>query len=262
MRRVLDLNGKTALITGGGSGIGRATALALTEAGAAVVIADVDETAGEETVGLIEAAGGRAAFIPTDVTQWDDIERAVAFTVETFGGLHVFHNNAGINTGWPDFPEATRERWLKVVDINLTAVIAGIQAVVPAMRESGGGAIVNMSSIAGLVAYDTDPIYAATKHGVVGLTRALGRLKDEANIRVNCLCPAFVDTPLPRRRLGDMPPEKRARWQSVLDSVPMIAPSEIAAAVLELVADESLAGEVMAVLPGGARKLVPPPSFT
>jgi len=259
---VADLSGKAALVTGGGSGIGRATAIALAEAGAAVVIADIDEAAGQETVGLIEAANGRSAFVRTDVTEWDDLERMVAFTVEKFGGLHVFHNNAGINTGWPDFPEAARERWEKVVAINLWAVIAGVQAVVPAMRNSGGGAIVNMASLAGLVAYGTDPIYAATKHGVVGLTRALAGLKDEANIRVNCLCPAFVDTALPRRRLGDMPPDQRARWEGALERIPMIAPSEVAEGVLELVGDDSLAGEVIVMLHGGVRKIAPVPSFT
>ena len=257
-----DLSSRAALVTGGGSGIGRETALALAEAGAAVVIADIDVPAGEETVGLIDAANGRSAYVRTDVTEWDDLERMVSFTVETFGGLHVFHNNAGINTGWPDFPEAARERWEKVVAINLWAVIAGIQAVVPAMRSSGGGAIVNMASLAGLVAYGTDPIYAATKHGVVGLTRALGGLKEEANIRVNCLCPGFVDTALPRRRLADMPPDQRARWEGALERIPMIAASEVAESVLDLVGNESLAGEVMVVLPGGVRTLVPVPSFT
>ncbi len=258
------LDDKVALVTGGGSGIGRATAIALAEAGAAVVIADIDEAAGQETSELIDAADGRSAFVRTDVTEWEELERMVSFTVETFGGLHVFHNNAGINTGWPDFPEAARERWEKVVAINLWAVIAGIQAVVPAMRGSGGGAIVNMASLAGLVAYGTDPIYAATKHGVVGLTRALGGLKEEANIRVNCLCPGFVDTPLPRRRLADMPPEQRARWEGALERIPMIAASEVADGVLELVGNESLAGEVMVVLQDGVRvrKLVPVPGFT
>ena len=109
----------------------------------------------------------------------------------------------------------------------------------------------------GLIAYDQDPIYAATKHGVVGLTRALAFLKDEANIRVNCVCPSFVDTPLPRRRLESMTGEARARWEGVLARIPMIPPSEVADAVLEIVRDGSLAGEAMALQYGQPRRLIP-----
>ncbi len=252
-----DLEGRVALVTGGGSGIGRATAVALAEAGAAVVIADIDDPGAQETVRLIAEAGGRAAAVRTDVTQPEDLQRMVSFTEETFGRLDIFHNNAGINTGWPRFPEVARERWERTVAVNLTAVIGAIQAVVPAMRRSGGGAIVNSASLAGLIAYDTEPIYAATKHGVVGLTRALAFLKDEAGIRVNCVCPSFVDTQLPRRRLESMPPAERERWEAVLTRMPMLAPSEVAEAVLALVRDESLAGEAMAVMYGQPRRLVP-----
>ncbi len=252
-----DLEGRVALVTGGGSGIGRATAIALAEAGAAIVIADIDDAGAQETVRLIEEAGGRAESVHTDVTQWQDLERMVAFTQETFGRLDIFHNNAGINTGWPRFPEVAREKWLKTVAINLTAVIGAIQAVVPAMSRSGGGAIVNSASLAGLVAYDMEPIYAATKHGVVGLTRSLAFLKDEAGIRVNCVCPSFVDTQLPRKRLESMPAEERERWEAVLSRMPMLAPSDVAEAVLEFVRDKSLAGEVMTVMYGQPRRLVP-----
>lgn len=255
--QIVDLNFKTALVTGGGAGIGRATAQALANAGCAVVVADMNEAAGQETVDLIEQEGGRGAFILTDVTSWDDIERMVSFTTDKFGGLHVFHNNAGINTGWPEFPKAGRERWEKVVDVNLWAVIAGIQAVTPVMEKGGGGAIVNMASLAGITPFGPDPIYSATKHAVVGLTRSLAGLREEMNIRVNCLCPGFVDTTLPRRRLNDMPPEERARWADAVDKLPMMTTDEIAEAALELVKDDALSGGVMAVLYGGVRKLIP-----
>jgi NAD(P)-dependent dehydrogenase (short-subunit alcohol dehydrogenase family) len=253
-----DLEDKVALVTGGGSGIGRATAVAFVEAGAAAVIADIDDAGAGETVRFIEEAGGKVASVHTDVTQWEDLERMVAFTVEAFGRLDIFHNNAGINTGWPRFPEVCRERWEKTVAVNLAAVIGAIQAVVPAMRLNGGGSIVNSASLAGLIAYDTEPIYAATKHGVVGLTRALAFLKDEAGIRVNCVCPSFVDTQLPRKRLESMSPEERERWEAVLDRMPMLAPGDVAEAVLEFVRDESLAGQVMSVVYGQPNHLVPP----
>jgi len=255
---VNDLDGKVALVTGGGSGIGRATAIALAGAGAAVTIADVDPDGGRETVRLVEGAGGRAAFVHTDVTRWEEIERMVAFTEETFGGVDILHNNAGINAGWPRFPEAPRQNWDRTIAVNLWAVVAGTDAAVPAMRRRGGGVIVNTASLAGLIAYPQDPIYAATKHGVVGLTRALAFLKDEANIRVNCICPGFVDTPMPRRRLESMSGEERARWEGVLARIPMIPPSEVADAVLEIVRDDSLAGQAMALQYGQPRRLIPP----
>lgn len=257
-----DLSGRIAVVTGGGSGIGRATSLALASGGASLVVADIDEAAGEETVDLIASAGGVAGFVKTDVTVWDDIEGMVAFAEERFGGLDILHNNAGINAGWPRFPNAPRERWDRTVAINLWAVIAGTQAAVPAMRRRGGGVIINSASMAGLVTYGTEPIYGATKSGVVAFTRALAYLKDEDNIRVNCVCPTFVDTALPRRRLDDMPPEERERWRAALDRIPMLRPEEVAEAVLELVRDESLNGAVMAVEQGKARRLVAEPALT
>ena len=254
----MDPNGKVALNTGGGSGIGRATALALAKDGASIVIADVNADGARESVRLLEGAGGKAASVQIDVTKRDDIERMVAFAEGTFGGIDIFHNNAGVGTPQPRFPAAKEDLWERTLNIDLWAVIAGVQAVVPAMQRRGGGVIVNTASLAGLVAYDQDPIYAATKHGVVGLTRALAFLKDEANIRVNCVCPGFVDTPLPRRRLDSMTGEERARWESVLARIPMIPPSEVADAVLEIVRDDSLTGQVMALQYGQPRRLVPP----
>jgi len=265
---VNDLAGKTAAVTGAGSGIGRATALALAAAGASVVVADINEETGLETVALIEKGSGAdganagAAFVRTDVTDWRDIEGMVAFAEDRFGGLDILHNNAGINAGWPRFPDAPRERWDRTVAINLWAVIAGTQAAVPAMRRRGGGVIINSASMAGLVTYGADPIYGATKSGVVAFTRALAFLKEEANIRVNCVCPGFVDTPLPRRRLGDMPPAERERWGAALERIPMLRPEEVAEAVLELVRDGSLAGAVMAVEYGKGRRLVAEPALS
>jgi NAD(P)-dependent dehydrogenase (short-subunit alcohol dehydrogenase family) len=255
----MEIDGKVALVTGGASGIGRATAIALADAGAAVVIADIDEGGARDSLRIIEDAGGRAVFVKTDVTRQEDIERMVAFADEMFGALHILHNNAGINSGWPRFPASDHDEWNRTLAINLWAVIAGTEAAVPLIRRSGGGAIVNSASLAGLIAFETDPIYAATKHGVVGLTRALAFLKDEANIRVNCICPGFVDTPLPRRRLDAMSPEERTGWEAALSRVPMIEPSEVADVVLGIIRNDAMAGEAIAILYGQAPRSIPSP---
>jgi len=255
----MEVNGKVALVTGAGSGIGRATALALAEAGARVVLADVDEAGGCKTLRAIDAAGGTAAFLKIDVTREEDVDRMVAYAEEAFGALHVLHNNAGINMGWPSFPDAARGAWRRTVAVNLCAVIAGIEAAVPLIKRSGGGVIINSASLAGLVAYEADPVYAATKHGVVGLTRSLASLKEEANIRVNCICPGFVDTPLPRRRLADMPAAERAGWEAALARLPMIAPADVADVVLEIIRDDGMAGQAVSVTHGEPYRVVPAP---
>ncbi|HEU4760662.1 MAG TPA: SDR family NAD(P)-dependent oxidoreductase, partial [Dehalococcoidia bacterium] len=138
----MDPKGKVALITGAGSGIGRATALALAQAGASVAVADIDDAGGKETVSLIEKAGGKASFVHADVTKREEVERAVAFAEETFGGLDIMHNNAGVNTGTPRYPDAEPERWEKTLAIDLWGVLAGVQAAVPALKRRGGGVII------------------------------------------------------------------------------------------------------------------------
>jgi NAD(P)-dependent dehydrogenase (short-subunit alcohol dehydrogenase family) len=255
----MDPSGKVALITGAGSGIGRATAIALASEGASIVVADVDEAGGRETVRMIEEARGKAAFVRVDVTSREDVIDMVAFAEQTFGGLDIAHNNAGIGTPQPRFPEAKFEDWEKTVAVDLWGVIACVQAEVPAMRRRGGGVIVNTASVAGLAPYLPDPIYAAAKHGVVGLTRSLQFLHGEANIRVNCVCPGVVDTPMVRRGLDAAAPEQRPQIEQILAAMPMMPPTDIAEAVLEFVEDDSLAGEAMSVIYGGRKRLVDPP---
>src|SRR3990172_2285098 len=133
----MDPEGKVAIVTGGSSGIGRATAVALAAAGAAVVAADVNAEGGGETVSLIEQAGGRAAFVKCDVTNRDELEGMVAFAERTYGGLDILHNNAGITTPPPRFPDAPPERWERTVAVDVWSVIAGTQAAVPALRRRG-----------------------------------------------------------------------------------------------------------------------------
>jgi NAD(P)-dependent dehydrogenase (short-subunit alcohol dehydrogenase family) len=258
----MDLKDKTALITGGGSGIGRATALAFAREGARIVVADIGEPGGEETVRLAKDLGAQAAFVRTDVTREDDLRRMVDFAADTFGALHVLHNNAGVNSGWPSYPDGELTRWQTTLDVNLWAVIAGTQLAVPAIKSAGGGAIINSASLSGLIAFRTEPVYAATKHAVVGLTRGLASLKDEMNIRVNCVCPAFVDTQLPRRRLSEMGEAEAARWEMVLQQTPMIQPEEVASVVVDLARDDAASGRVIAMVHGQEPRDVPAPYST
>src|ERR1700730_897173 len=167
----MDINGKTAVITGGGSGIGRATAQRLAAAGASIVIADVDTAMGEDSVRLIEAKGRRAVFIKTDVNDPEQVKRMCELALTKFGHLDILHNNAGIAVGPPGFPRASIEQWRRVIDLDLTAVILGCYVAVPLMDR--GGAIVNTASMAGLYPHTNDPIYGAAKAGVVNLTYSL-----------------------------------------------------------------------------------------
>ena len=148
----MDPNGKVAIVTGAGSGIGRATAVALAAAGASVVVADMNEDGGRETVSQIEGAGGKASFNRVDVRDRAALDAMVDFAEKTYGGLDIIHNNAGVGTPRPIFPAARIEDWERTLFIDLWAVIAGTQAAVPAMQRRGGGVVVNTASIAGLMA--------------------------------------------------------------------------------------------------------------
>jgi NAD(P)-dependent dehydrogenase (short-subunit alcohol dehydrogenase family) len=252
----MKLANKVALITGAGSGIGRATALRLAREGALVVVDEIDEASGRETVAMIEASGGRAAFVQGDVSSEDDARGMVAFAEETFGGLDILVNNAGIYISAPYFPNAPIERWSRVIDVYLRGVMLCTHYGIEAMRRRGSGAIVNISSGAGIgFGPHGSPEYAAAKSGVARLTAALGSLARSDNIRVNCVCPGWVDTPASQRTVREM---SSGEWPAA-DGIPetMRTPDEIADAVIELISDDSLAGRVMLYYEGEERRLLP-----
>jgi NAD(P)-dependent dehydrogenase (short-subunit alcohol dehydrogenase family) len=245
----VQIEGTVALVTGAGSGIGRATAAALASEGASVVIADIDESGGRETVQRIDEAGGMATFFRVDVTDAAQVQSMIAAAEEAYGGLDIVHNNAGIIASTRHLQDSDLDAWLRMVQINFIGVLLGTQAAIPALQRRGGGVIVQTASIAGLIPYPGNPVYAATKSGVVGFTRSLYHLKDELNIRVNCVCPERVDTALLRGARVAAQREQTSAAPSQQPAVPVMPPEHVAAGVLQLVRDDELAGAVMKISP-------------
>jgi NAD(P)-dependent dehydrogenase (short-subunit alcohol dehydrogenase family) len=194
---------RAALVTGAGSGIGRAIARQLAAEGASVVVSDIDESGGAETVRAIQAEAGRAVFVRADASRPEDSEALAAAAVAEFGGLHIAVNNAGI--GGPSAPagEYPLDGWERVIAVNLSGVFYGMRYQIPAMLESGGGSIVNVASILGQVGFRNSCAYVAAKHGVVGLTRTAALEYAPRRIRVNAVGPAFIKTPLIEKSMTD-----------------------------------------------------------
>jgi NAD(P)-dependent dehydrogenase (short-subunit alcohol dehydrogenase family) len=248
----MDIRDKVAVVTGAGSGIGRATAVRLAREGAAVIVADLDDTGGRETVARIAATGGAATAVHVDVTRETDAHRMLATAEDRYGGLDILCNNAGVTTGTLDFMQASIDQWQRVIDVNLRAVILATHLAVPLLRRRGGGAIVHTASLAAFVGFPPDPVYAATKAGVVLFTHSLGALAAEG-IRVNCVCPGVVNTPMLHRTQGD----ERPAW---LGTVPVLEPEDIADGVVQLITDDALAGRALRIA-RGLRDLVPLSAF-
>jgi NAD(P)-dependent dehydrogenase (short-subunit alcohol dehydrogenase family) len=251
----VELQGKVALVTGAGSaGTGRAIACALGARGAAVAVNDIADDGGAETVRLIGAAGGEAGFVRADVTKEEEVQAAIDLTVKSFGGLDILVNNAG-GTPRPHFPDAPVEHWSRTLDLNLRGPMLAIQHALPEMRRRGGGAVVNISSVAGIGwKQHSSPEYSAAKAGLARLTATLAPLAERDGVRVNCIVPNWVGTDDVLAEIAAMTPEERAD-----EGVPdvLTKPEEIAELAARLIEDESLAGRVFVWWTGDPPEAVP-----
>ena len=243
--------GKVALVTGGASGIGRATALAFAREGAKVIVSDVDVdvVVVVETVLMIRNSGGEATFVKADVSISDEVEALVRQAVETYGQLDCVFNNAGLEREFtnPDERHA-EETFQSVIDVNLKGVWLCMKYEIAQMLEQGSGAIVNTSSIAGLVGISGQPIYVASKHAVSGLTKSVAVEYADRGIRINAVCPGLVDTPLMERIYASNPKLKAEAdsWQPIGRTA---QPEEIAEAVIWLCSDKAsfVVGHMMTI---------------
>jgi NAD(P)-dependent dehydrogenase (short-subunit alcohol dehydrogenase family) len=243
------MDGKAALVTGAGSGIGRASAVAFARSGASVMVSDVNEASGAETVGMIEAAGGKAQFRRCDVGNGADIAALVDATVAAFGRLDYGFNNAGINSLAAD--EYEDEVWERAISVNLSGVMRCMREEARVMLANGGGAIVNTASINGLVGNPAQPAYTAAKHGVIGLTRHAALRWATQGIRVNAVCPGVIATAMTAPLVEN--PDMRKVVESMTPMGRFGTPEDIAEAVVWLCSDAAgfVTGHPM-VIDGGA----------
>jgi NAD(P)-dependent dehydrogenase (short-subunit alcohol dehydrogenase family) len=231
--------GKVALVTGGASGIGRATALAFADRGAQIVVSDVNVEGGEETVAIIKKEAGEALFVYADVARAADVEALIDRTVEFYGRLDFAVNNAGVEgvlAPTTEYPEAVFDR---VLGVNLKGVWLGMKYEIPKILESGGGAIVNVASILGLVGFANAAAYTASKHGVAGLTKVAALEYSAQGVRVNAVCPGFIETPMVMDRgvEAGAHPEVQAQIAALHPIGRMGQSDEIAATIVWLCSD-------------------------
>ena len=237
-----------ALVTGAGSGIGRATAQAFAEAGYRVVVSDVDAEANEETAQDLRDQGGTALAVTADVSEPSDVRDLLVKTQDEFGRLDAACNNAGIEGAQVPTAESTEDNWDRVLGINLKGVWLCMKHEIPLLLETGGGSIVNVSSIAGIVGFPNIPAYVASKHGMNGLTKTAALEYAEQDLRVNAICPGAIETPMIERFTHEEA-EQRAQLESLHPLGRMGTPDEVATAVRWLCSDEAsfVTGHIMPV---------------
>ena len=256
----MEIAGKGAVVTGAAAGIGRAIAGRLAQAGASVVIADVDEDYGRDAVSEIASAGGEAVFSKADVSLEEDVRRMVDLAVATYGRLDILVNNAFDGSG-ARFPDAPVEQWSRVLDVVLRGTMLGIHAGLAAMNPVEGGAVLNVASIAGLGTQPhAYPEYAAAKAAVVRLTECLAPLATERNMRVNCIAPDWTATEFVRERFAAMTPAQRSEARDGFGRPApdtFLEPAEVADAALDVIRDDSLAGRTLVLWCGEAPRLIP-----
>ena len=243
----MTLEGKIAVVTGAGSGIGRATAEALAAAGATVVCADINRETGEETAAALRAAGGRADYRPVDLTDAGSIEAFAQEVAAKHGAVDVLVNGAGWGKTHP-FWEGTPELWERVIALNFVGPMRLTRALLPAMIERGSGKIVNISSDAGRVGSLGETVYAGAKGGLIAFTKSLARETARYNINVNCVCPGPTETPL----LLAVPEKHLDAFKKAIPFRRFAKPTEVAAAVVFFASDQSsyVTGQVLSVSGG------------
>jgi NAD(P)-dependent dehydrogenase (short-subunit alcohol dehydrogenase family) len=225
--------GKVVLITGGNAGIGRAAALEFANQGAKVVVSGRREKEGREVIAELEALGGEAIFVKTDVSKEREVKAMIERTLATFGRLDCAFNNAGIVQAPTPLPDQTEETYDQIMDINVKGVWLSLKHEIPAMLKTGGGAIVNNSSIGGLVGFAMAPVYVASKHAVIGLTKSVALEYATQHVRVNAVAPGTIET----RMFRDFAPEVRQMLESAHPMGRIGQPEEIASAVVWLCSD-------------------------
>ncbi|MDQ3701175.1 MAG: glucose 1-dehydrogenase [Chloroflexota bacterium] len=257
----MRLAGKVAVITGGSFGIGRATAILFAREGARIVVGNRNVAAGEDTVAQARVAGGEAHFLRTDATVAADVERLVETAVQSYGRLDCMFNNAGINMAGTVL-EVSEADWDRTLDTNLKSVFLGAKYALPHLIRGGGGTIINNSSNAGLIGRPNDPVYCASKHGIIGLTKSMALRHGPQNVRVNAICPGPIESQMMeegRRAMGDV--AAFDRQAASLTALKRIAPAEeVAELVLFLASDAARnitgaaiptdGGKVAGMLPG------------